>query len=79
MSADKSTKLEPIIKAGTSNITAWNHHLKDNILILGLTRIMSSDEASDLNGFSPDAEIPAGYIDIEAFQATQHARFPGTQ
>ena len=40
---------------------------------------MSSDEASDLNGFSPDAEIPAGYIDIEAFQATQHARFPGTQ
>ena len=73
MSADKSTKLEPIIKAGTSNITAWNHHLKDNILILGLTRIMSSDEAIraagalDLNGISPDAESPAGYIDIEAF------------
>ena len=27
--------------------------------------------------FSPDAESPAGYIDIEAFQAAQYARFPG--
>ena len=53
MSADKTNKLEPIIKADSSNITSWNHHL-----ILGLTRIMSSDEAiraagaRDLNDFS---------------------------
>ena len=68
MFTDKSSKLEPIIKAGSSNITAWNHHLKDNVLRLGLTRlgIMSSDEtlraaeALDLNDFSPDAESPAG-------------------
>ena len=62
MSADKTNKLEPIIKADSSNITSWNHHLKDKVLRLGLTRIMSSDEAVritgalDLNDFSPDAE-----------------------
>ena len=78
MSADKATKLEPIIKADSSNITSWIHHLKDNVLRLGLTRIMSSDEAVrtagalNLNDFSPDAESPAG-----AFQAAQYARFPG--
>ena len=83
MSADKATKLEPIIKADSSNITSWIHHLKDNVLRLGLTRIMSPDEAiriagvQDLNDYSPDAESPAGYIDIEAFQATQYARFQG--
>ena len=39
---------------------------------------MSSDEAVrtagalDLNDFSPDAESPTGYIDIEAFQAAQY-------
>ena len=44
---------------------------------------MSSEEAVrtagalELNDFSPDAESPAGYIDIEAFQAAQYARFPG--
>jgi len=44
---------------------------------------MSPDEAVrtvgvlDLNDYSPDAESPAGYIDIEAFQAAQYARFPG--
>ena len=38
---------------------------------------MSSNEAIraagalDLNGFSPDADSPAGYIDIESFQAAQ--------
>ena len=74
MSADKTNNLEPIIKADSSNITSWNHHLKDNVLRLGLTRIMSSDEAIrtagalDLNDFSPDAKSPAGYIHIEAFQ-----------
>ena len=83
MSADKATKLEPIIKADSSNITSWNHHLKDNVLRLGLTRIMSPDEAvrtagaQDLNDYGPDAESPAGYIDIEAFQAAQYARFQG--
>jgi len=83
MSAEKTSKLESIIKADSSNITAWNHHLKDNVLRLGLSRIMSPDEAVrtagslDLNDFSPDAESPAGYIDIEAFQAAQYARFPG--
>ena len=67
MSADKATKLEPIIKADSSNITSWVHHLKDNVLRLGLTRIMSPDEAiriagaQDLNDYSPDAESPAGY------------------
>ena len=45
MSADKATKLEPIIKADSSNITSWIHHLKDNVIRLGLTRIMSPDEA----------------------------------
>ena len=83
MSADKTNKLEPIIRADSHNITTWNHHLKDNVLRLGLSRIMSPDEAVriagalDLNDFSPDAESPAGYIDIEAFQAAQYARFPG--
>ena len=83
MSADKTNKLEPIIRADSHNITTWNHHLKDNVLRLGLSRIMSSDEAVrtagalDLNDFSPDAESPAGYIDIEAFQQVQYARFPG--
>ena len=83
MSAEKASKLEPIIKADSSNITTWNHHLKDNVLRLGLSRIMSPDEAVriagelDLNDFSPVAESPAGYIDIEAFQQVQYARFQG--
>ena len=83
MSADKTNKLEPIIRADSHNITSWNHHLKDNVLRLGLTKIMSSDEAVrttgalDLNNFTPDAESPAGYIDIEAFQQVQYARFSG--
>ena len=83
MSAEKASKLEPIIKADSSNITTWNHHLKDNVLRLGLTRIMSPDEAVrtagrlDLNDYSPDSESPAGYIDIEAFQQVQYARFQG--
>ena len=66
MSAEKALKLEPIIKADSHNITSWVHHLKDNVLRLGLTRIMSPDEAVrtagvlDLNDYSPDAESPAG-------------------
>ena len=83
MSAEKSSKLEPIIKADSSNMITWNHHLKDNVLRLDLTRIMSSDEAVrtagalELNDYSPDADSPLGYIDIEAFQQVQYARFPG--
>ena len=83
MSAEKASKLEPIIKADSSNITTWNHHLKDNVLRLGLSKIMSPEEAVrtagalELNDYSPDTESPAGYIDIEAFQAAQYARFPG--
>ena len=83
MSADKATKLEPIIKADSSNITSWNHHLKDNVLRLGLSKIMSPEEAVrtagalELNDYSPDVDSPAGYIDIEAFQQVQYARFPG--
>ena len=44
---------------------------------------MSSDEAVrtagalELNDYSPDADSPLGYIDIEAFQQVQYARFPG--
>ena len=85
MSADKATKLEPIIKADSANITSWIHHLKDNVLRLGLTRIMSPDEAVraagalDLNDYSPDAESPAGYIDIEAFQALNMPDFKEIQ
>ena len=62
MSAEKTSKPEPIIRADSHNITTWNHHLKDNVLRLGLSRIMSPDEvvriagALDLNDFSPDAE-----------------------
>jgi len=83
MSADKATKLEPIIKADSYNITSWNHHLKDNVLRLGLSKIMSPEEAVrtagalELNDYSPDVDSPAGYIDIEAFQQVQYARFQG--
>ena len=33
--------------------------------------------ALELNDYSPDADSPLGYIDIEAFQQVQYARFPG--
>ena len=75
--------MEPIICADSHNITTWNHYLKDNVLRLGLNKIMSPEEAVrtagalELNDFSPDAESPAGYIDIEAFQAAQYVKFPG--
>jgi len=76
MSADKATKLEPIIKTDSSNITSWIHHLKDNVLRLGLNKIMSPEEAVrtagalELNDYSPDVDSPAGYIDIETFLAS---------
>ena len=83
MSADKTNKLEPIIRADSHNITTWNQHLKDNVLMLGLNKFMSPEEAVrtagalELNDYSPDADSPLGYIDIEAFQQVQYARFPG--
>jgi len=82
MSTEKSSKLEPIIKADSTNITTWNHHLKDNVLRLGLTRVMSSDEAVrtagalDLIDFSPDAESSAGYR-YRSISSRIIARFPG--
>ena len=83
MLAEKTSKLEPIIRADSHNITTWNHHLKDNVLRLGLNKIMSPEEAVrkagalELNDYSPDADSPLGYIYIEAFQQVQYARFQG--
>ena len=83
MSADKTNKLEPIIRADSHNITTWKHHLKDNVLRLGLNKIMSPEEAVrtagalELNDYSPDADTPRGYIDIESFQQVKYARFLG--
>ena len=60
MSANKANKFK--IRADSHNITTWNHHLKDNVLRLGLNKIMSPEEAVrtadalELNDYSPDAD-----------------------